>query len=156
MAARQKNAQIVYDAIEPTVRSLGLDLVDVALETENKARFLRVFIDKTGGVSIDDCALVSEKIDPIIDGELDIHSHDYLEVSSPGLDRPLKEDRDFARYLACWVEVSLYMARDGEKKFEGWLMPLEDDRIVIRAEDGTIHRFERKEAAKVKRAVRFD
>lgn len=156
MAARPRTAQIVYDAIEATISDLGLELVDVELVTENQSRFLRVYIDKSGGVSIDDCALVSEKIDPIIDVELDIHAHDYLEVSSPGLDRPLQEDRDFARYLDSWVEVSLYKARDGRKKFEGWLMPLEEGRIVIREEDGTIHRFERKEAAKVKRTVRFD
>ena len=156
MVARPKNAQIVYDAIEATVSALGLDLVDVEMVTENHKRFLRIYIDRVGGVSIDECALVSDQVDPIIDGELGIHTHDYLEVSSPGLDRPLKDDRDFARYQDCLVEVGLYQARDGRKKFEGRLMPLENQQIVIRADDGTIHRFERKEAAKVKRIVRFD
>lgn len=156
MAARSKTAQLVYEAVEPIVTGLGLDLVDVELVTENQARFLRIYVDRVGGVSIDECAKVSELVDPIIDGDLAIHTHDYLEVSSPGLDRPLREDRDFARYLECWVEVGLYKARDGRKKYEGWLMPLEGDQIVIRSEDGTIHRFDRKEAAKVKRAVRFD
>ena len=156
MAARLKTAQLIYDAIEATVNELGLELVDVELVTENQARFLRVYIDKVDGVNIDDCAHVSEKIDPIIDQELNIQAHDYLEVSSPGLDRPLKDDRDFARYVESWVEVALYQARDGKKKFEGWLMPLEEDRIVIRAQDGAIQKFERKEAAKVKRVVRFD
>lgn len=156
MAGRQKTEQLVYDAIEATVIELGLELVDVAFVTENQARFLRIYVDKIGGVSIDECAQVSEKIDTIIDMELNIHNHDYLEVSSPGLDRPLKENRDFARYIGCLVEVSLYQVRDKQKKFEGWLMPLEDDWIVIRADDGTIHKFERKEVAKVKRTVRFD
>ena len=156
MAVRSKTAQIVYEAVEPLVAGLGLDLVDVELVTENNARFLRVYIDRIGGVSIDECAKVSELIDPLIDGELNIRTHDYLEVSSPGLDRPLKDDRDFARYVDTWVEVGLYKARDGQKKFEGWLMPLEEDTVVIRVEDGTVHRFDRKETAKVKRAVRFD
>ncbi len=156
MAARSKTAQTVYDAIEPIVTGLGLDLVDVELVTENKARFLRVYVDRPGGVSIDECAKVSEQIDPVIDGELNIRTHDYLEVSSPGLDRPLKDDRDFARYEGSWVEVGLYKARDGQKKFEGWLGPLEDGQVVIQGDDGVVQRFDRKDTAKVKRAVRFD
>lgn len=156
MANRPKTAQLIYDAIEPVVRELGIELVDVEMTTENGARFLRVFVDRRGGITIDECARVSELIDPIIEKDLQITTHDYLEVSSPGLDRPLKDDRDFARYIECWAEVSLYKARDGQKKFLGWLLPLTDDRIAIRAEDGTVHTFERSETAKVKRAVRFD
>lgn len=155
MANRPKTAQLIYDAIEPIVRELGLDLVDVEMATENSARFLRVYVDRIGGVTIDECAKISERIDPVIEQDLQITTHDYLEVSSPGLDRPLKDERDFARYVGCWVEVSLYKARDGQKKFLGWLEPLDGDRIMIKAEDGAVHAFERSEAAKVKRAVRF-
>lgn len=156
MANRPKTAQLIYDAIEPVVRELGLELVDVEMTTENSARFLRIYIDRKGGVTIDECAKVSERIDTIIEQDLQITTHDYLEVSSPGLDRPLKDERDFARYVDCWVEVGLYKARDGQKKFLGWLLPLTDDHITIRTEDGAVLTFERSEAAKVKRAVRFD
>lgn len=156
MTNRPKTAQLIYDAIEPVVRELGLELVDVEMTTENSARFLRIYVDRRGGVTIDECAKVSERIDPIIEQDLQISTHDYLEVSSPGLDRPLKDERDFARYVDCWVEVSLYKTRDGRKKYLGWLQPLADDQITIKADDGTIHAFTRSETAKVKRAVRFD
>ncbi len=156
MAKRHQTAQLVYETLEPLVQELGLDLVDVELKTENSARFLRIYVDRRGGVTIDECARVSELVDPIIENDLKITTHDYLEVSSPGLNRALTEDRDFSRYLDSWVEVSLYKARDGQKKFLGWLQPLEGELIVIRAEDGTINKFPRSEAAKVKREVRFN
>lgn len=156
MAKRHPTAQLIYDTIEPLVQELGLELIDVELKTENSARFLRVYVDRRGGVTIDECAKVSELVDPIIENDLKITTHDYFEVSSPGLDRALTEDRDFSRYVDSWVEVSLYKARDGQKKFLGWLQPLEGDLIVIRADDDTAHKFQRSEAAKVKRAIRFN
>lgn len=156
MANRPKTAQLIYEAIEPIVQELGLELVDVELATENSARFLRVYIDRVGGVTIDECAQVSNRIDPVIEQEMKITSFDYLEVSSPGLDRPLIDDRDYVRYAGNWVEVSLYKARGGQKKFLGELMPLAEGRIVIRGEGGAIHTFERSEVAKAKRAVRFE
>lgn len=155
MAERSKNAQRVFDAIEPLILPLGMDLIDVAFVREGKSMFLRVFIDKDGGVAIDDCTAVTRIIDPVIDQTLKIDSHDYLEVSSPGLDRPLKTDRDFNRYQDQWVELSLYQPWQGKKKWSGKLAPCRPDTVVIRLEDDSVLSFTREQVAKVSRMVRF-
>jgi len=155
MAERSKNAQRVFDAIEPLIMPLGLDLIDVAFVREGRSMFLRVFIDKDGGVTIDDCTDVTHLIDPVIDKILKIDSHDYLEVSSPGLDRPLKTDRDFERYQDQWVELSLYQPWQGQKKWSGRLAPCQSDTVVIRLEDDSVLSFTREQVAKVNRMIRF-
>lgn len=156
MAQRSRNAQAIHDAIADRIAGLGIDLVDVVYVREGPATILRIFIDKDGGVSLDDCTAVSHLVDPIIDNELDLHSHDFLEVSSPGLERPLKTDRELARYQGSWVEVSLYQAIESHKKFQGRLAPCSLQSIVIEQEDGTSRAFEREKVAKVKRIIRFD
>jgi ribosome maturation factor RimP len=156
MAERSKNAQLVYDAIVEKVTAAGVDLIDVEYVREGPSTFLRIYIDKDGGVSLDDCTAVSHLVDPIIDDELKLTSHDYLEVSSPGLERPLKTDRDLVRYRGSRVEVSLYKALDGSKKFQGLLAPCTPEQIVLNQEDGSQLLFEREQVAKIKRIVRFD
>ena len=83
MAGRVNLAQKVMDATAAPIAGLGLELVDVELVREGQSVFLRLYIDKQGGVGLDDCTAVSQLVDPLIDQQLDIHVHDYLEVSSP-------------------------------------------------------------------------
>lgn len=156
MAERSKNAQLVYDAIVDRVAALGIDLVDVAYVREGPSTYLRIFIDKDGGVTLDDCTNVSHLVDPIIDEELKLDSHDYLEVQSPGLERPLRTERELARYQGSWVEVSLYQAQAGRKKWQGRLAPCTAGQISITLEDGSLQTIERDLVARVKRIVRFD
>lgn len=154
MAGRSPVAQKVFDAAAARIEAIGLELVDVEMVSENQSRILRLYIDKPGGVGLDDCERVSNMIDPIIDNELNLHSHDYLEVSSPGLERPLKTDRDYQRYQGEWVELTLYKAADGRKKFQGFLGPSTADGIVIAFEDGSSRLFPRDQVAKARRMIR--
>ena len=155
MAARPGTVQRIIDAAAQPVADLGLELVDVEMVREGKAVILRIFIDKAGGVSMDDCTQVTRLVDPLIDTQLNIHEHDFLEVSSPGLERPLKTERDFARYQGEWVELSRYKAVDGRKKLEGRLAPCTDETIGLELEDGTLLSIPRLEVARIKRMIRF-
>lgn len=156
MAERSRYAQTVYDAIAARVEALGIELVDVVYVKEGSAMFLRIFIDKDGGVSLDDCTEVNHLVDPIIDQELKLSSHDYLEVSSPGLERPLKSERELARYQGSAVEVSLYQAQDGQKKFTGKLGPCSPEQVTLQNFDGSTISFAREKVAKIKRIVVFE
>jgi ribosome maturation factor RimP len=157
MAERSPTAQKVMDAAAAMIAELGLELVDVELVREGQARILRLIIDKPGGVDHEDCSRVSRLVDPVIDGQLNLHGHDYLEVSSPGLERPLKNESDLIRHRGEWVEVALYQALEGRKKFEGRLGDCAGGIIRLEDENGQLLRqFTREEVAKVKRIVRFD
>ena len=135
MANRSKVAQLVYDAALPHVESLGLELVDVELVRDGQRHVLRIFIDRRGGVSLDECSQVSRIMDPIIDQDLKLNQHDFFEVSSPGLDRPLKTDQDLRRHLEEWVEISLYKALNGQKKFQGLLKGYNEETIEIETKE---------------------
>ena len=155
MTGRSPVAEKVFDAAFARIESLGLELVDVEMVHEGKNRILRLYIDKPGGVNLEDCSRVSQMMDPIIDHELKLSGHDFFEVSSPGLERPLKSDRDFVRYQGEWVELALYKAQDGQKKFQGTLAPCTAELIGICLEDQNIRQFPREQVAKVKRMIRF-
>lgn len=156
MAERSKHAQAVYDALVERVEALGVDLVDVVFAKEGHATFLRILIDKDGGVTLDDCTAVNHLVDPIIDHELKLSSHDYLEVQSPGLERPLKTDRELTRYQGSTVEVSLYEAQDGRKKFPGKLGPFDAETVSLQNPDGSTTVFQRDKIAKIKRTIVFE
>ncbi len=109
----------------------GFELVDVEFKREREARVLRVFIDKTGGVGVDDCAQVSKEVGMMLDVENPIPHRFTLEVSSPGLDRPLRKAEDFERFAGSFVRIRLRADRAGRKKFRGRLEGLDGDRVVI-------------------------
>ena len=153
MPNRSRVAQMVYDAALPEIEALGLELVDVEMVKSGQKRILRIYIDKRGGVSLDDCTQVSRIMDPVIDQQLEIKEHDFFEVSSPGLERPLKTDRDLARYQGEWVEVSLYRSVDGQKKYKGRLEPFTDEAIVILTDNNDTIHFPRDQVARVKRLL---
>lgn len=146
--------QVVSALAMPVVEGFNYELVDVEFIKEGANWYLRIYIDKPGGIGIDDCQAVSEKMSDILDREDPIEQSYYLEVSSPGLERPLKTERDFIKYKGELVEVKVFQPIDGKKVFEGHLIGLIDDRIVIE-QTGTNVAFEKDKVAIVKRAIKF-
>lgn len=125
------------ELVVPIVDELSFELVDVEFVKEGGDYYLRVYIDKEGGITVDDCEVVSRKLDVLLD-EKDFIAESYiLEVSSPGLTRPLKKERDFERSIGKRVEIKLYKAVDGTKELEGNLSSFSADRVVIEDEDRT-------------------
>jgi ribosome maturation factor RimP len=125
------------DGIERVLASEGKELVDVEFKLERGRWVLRVYIDTPGGVNLDDCADVSRDIGMMLDVE-NIIPHSYnLEVSSPGLDRPLKKLEDFQRFAGCLVRIKLRPERPGRKKFRGRITGIEGEEIVISDEAET-------------------
>ena len=127
---------------------MGFELVDVAVEKEPTGRYLRFYIDKPEGISLDDCEAYHKAVRSIADAV----DYDFMEVSSPGIDRPLKKDRDFERNLGSRIEVKLFRPMDGTKLLNGILAGLEDGEILLETPEG-IRRIPRKAAALVKPVV---
>ncbi len=149
-------AQAAQALVADTLTAMGLDLVDVEYVREGGTWFLRFYLDKRGGISLDDCAGASRAIDPMLDTGLDIPDSYCLEVSSPGLDRPLRKPSDFVRYMGEPVQVTLYRARDGAKRFEGDLAGYDEaGTVTIRLDSGETMSFLKDETARVRRAIRF-
>lgn len=144
--------QKVSDIARPIVEGLGIELIDAEYVKEGSKWILRLYIDKKGGVGLDDCEAVSRAVEPALDAADPIREPYVFEVSSPGLERPLKTDRDFERYEGEAVEVGLYAPRDGVKQFTGTLKGKQDGVITILYEEEELH-FTEKEVAVVKRTI---
>lgn len=121
----------VRGIIEPVINSLGIELEDLEVNKMKGKALLRVFIEKEGGITIDDCESVSREIAAILDVEDPVPYSYVLEVSSPGLDRPLKEPRHFIRYAGKTVRVVTHKPVDKETFFVGKLLNADDKEIVI-------------------------
>ena len=147
-------AEEVLQLATPITESRGLELVDVEYNKEGENWILRVFIDKEGGVSIKDCQEVSRDLESQLDTVEPIEKSYLLEVSSPGLDRPLKDKEDFERFAGQLIDVSTYAPVQGAKEFTGKLLGLEDDEIKIEVE-GEKLAIPRSKVAKTKLAVEF-
>ncbi|MBO4693025.1 MAG: ribosome maturation factor RimP [Clostridia bacterium] len=132
-----KVADVVYNLIEPTVSSLGMKLWDVLFVKEGASYYLRVYIDKEGGVGIDDCVQVSRKIDPLIDKADPIDKQYYLEVCSPGINRELRRDWHFIAADGKEVSVKLFSAISGKKEFCGTLKA-DSDNMLLLTDEGEI------------------
>ncbi len=127
MAAEYGVAGQVKNLIAPIIADAQLELVDVEYTREGEVHYLRIFIDKPGGVTINDCQTISRECDVILDVEEIIHTQYILEVSSPGLDRPLKKHEDYERFCNRLVKIRTYRAVDGQKNFLGRLTGLTTD-----------------------------
>nr|WP_041808245.1 ribosome maturation factor RimP [Evansella cellulosilytica] len=112
--------------VEPILQQMSLELVDIEYKKEGKNWFLRVYIDRDGGVDLDDCTAVSEQLSEALDKHDPIDQMYYLEVSSPGAERPLKTEQDIVRAVGKYINVTTYAPIDGEKVFEGKLMHFND------------------------------
>ncbi|RNA69554.1 ribosome maturation factor RimP [Alteribacter keqinensis] len=116
---------------QPIVEQMGLELVEAEFVKEGKNYFLRVYIDSDKGVDLDDCSAVSEKLSEALDKEDPIEEAYYLEVSSPGAERPLKKAEDVKKAIGKNVNVTTYAPIDGEKVFEGKLLDFDGERLTI-------------------------
>jgi ribosome maturation factor RimP len=121
----------LYGLIDKTVTQLGYELVD--LEVSNRGKLLRLFIDKPEGITIDDCVLVSNQLGNVLAVENDI-DYDRLEVSSPGLDRILKKESDFLRFVDSKASIKVRMPIEGRKNFVGVLKGFADGNVSIEVE----------------------
>lgn len=128
---------------------MGLELVDVCLDRESAGKYLRIYLDKPEGLTLDDCESYHRAIQP----QLEAYDYDFLEVSSPGVDRPLKTPRDYERHLGDEVEVKLFKAVDGAKLYTGVLAGLDEDGQILLDTPQGRRAFPRKAAATVRPVV---
>jgi ribosome maturation factor RimP len=137
MAEKQKVniVERVAEIAEKLAAELELELWDVQFLKEGASWFLRIFIDKSPAVSIEDCEKMSRSIDKILDKEDFIKQSYYLEVSSPGIERELKNEKHFLKYVGQKIKLHLFKALNGAKEIEGELLGFEDDVIKIKAMD---------------------
>ncbi len=138
----------------PIVEANGCTLWDVEYVREGAERFLRLYIDKEGGVSINDCEAIARAVDPVLDEADPIAESYHFEVCSAGLERALKRPSDFAQFMDAAVLVKLYRPRNGLKEIPGILRGYEDGRVTVEAGKETIT-FEKSEVALVRLRVEF-
>ena len=145
----------IEEIVQPIVDAKNFEIVDIEYVKEAGEYYLRVYLDKEGGISLSDCEVVSRELSEILDKKDPIKDNYFLEVSSPGLDRPLKKDKDFERYKGRDVEIKLYKPMNGSKQFEGELVGLTEDNNIKVIIDGEEVDFTRKEVALIRLAIRF-
>ena len=149
-----KITEQVAQFAQPIVEANGCTLWDVEYVREGSERFLRLYIDKAGGIDIEDCERVHRAVDPILDEKDPIAESYHFEVCSAGLERVLKRPSDFAQFMGAAVLVKLYRPRNGLKEIPGVLRGYEDGRITLEAGKETIT-FEKSEVALVRLRVEF-
>jgi ribosome maturation factor RimP len=154
LANKDRIEKLVETLLEPILEKNGVTLVDVEYVRELGHFYLRVYIDKEGGVTIKDCEHVSRALELVLDEKDPIQDPYILEVSSPGLDRPLKKDKDFERSIGKDVEMKLYKALDGHKEFLGMLVSYNKTEVVIKI-DGEEKVFNRSDIALLRLSVVF-
>ena len=151
---RMKVTDIVTEFAKPIVEAHGCTLWDVEYVREGSERFLRLYLDKEGGVDITDCEAISRAVDPILDEKDPIQESYHFEVCSAGLERALKRPSDFERFMGSPIMVKLYRPRNGLKEIPGILRGYEDGRVTVEAGKETIT-FEKSELALVRLRVEF-
>ncbi len=147
-----KITEQVWQFAQPLVEANGCKLWDVEYVREGGEWFLRLYIDKDGGVDINDCEAVSRAVDPVLDEKDPIPESYRFEVCSAGLERVLKRPSDFAQFMGAPVLVRLYRPRDGRKEFAGTLSGYDDGRVTV-TENGTPETFEKTAVALVRHRV---
>jgi len=150
-----KAEKITEELVNPILERENFELVDIEFKKEGPHRYLRIYIDKIGGITIDDCQKVSEELSEKLDEVDPIEENYFLEVSSPGLDRPLKKDSDFERFKGENVEVKLYEAINNQKTFEGELVGLHDNKIKLNIENMGLMEIPREKVAIARLAIKF-
>jgi ribosome maturation factor RimP len=155
VSKKEQYEQQTENLLEPIVTGFGFELVDVEYVKEAGTWYLRAYIDKPGGITVDDCEAVSRKFSDILDEKDYIEDTYIFEVSSPGLGRPLKKDKDFQRNLGEEVEVRTYRAIEKQKEFTGVLQAFDKDSVTIIYEDDTTQTFLRSEIALIRLALDF-
>ena len=155
VSKREEYEQKTEELLEPIVSALGFELVDVEYVKEGGTWYLRAYIDKPGGITVDDCEAVSRQFSDILDEKDYIPDSYVFEVSSPGLGRPLKKEKDFKRSLGEEVEIRTYRVIDRQKEFTGILKAYDENTVTIAYEDDTEQTFERADIALIRLALDF-
>ena len=155
MSKREQYEKQTEELLEPIVTGFGFELVDVEYVKEAGTWYLRAYIDKPGGITVDDCEAVSRKFSDVLDEKDYIEDTYIFEVSSPGLGRPLKKDKDFQRSLGEEVEIRTYRPIDRQKEFVGDLKAYDKESVTIVYEDDTEQTFQRQEIALIRLALDF-
>ena len=155
MSKREDFEQRTEELLIPILEKYEFELVDVEYVKEAGTWYLRAYIDKPGGIAINDCEVVSRELSDLLDQKDFIDDSYILEVSSPGLGRPLKKERDFARSIGAEVEIRTYRMVEGRKEFRGVLEEYDGESVTVSYEDGTKQNFDRKEIALIRLAFDF-
>lgn len=148
----EKNTE---EILLPIVEEYGFELVDVEYVKEGSTWYLRAYIDKPGGINIDDCEAVSRRLSDILDEKDYIDEAYILEVSSPGLGRPLKKEKDFKRSLGEEVEIRTYRMIEKQKEFTGILKDYDEKTVTIEVDGGMAKTFEKSDIALIRLAFDF-
>ena len=155
MAKREEYEKKTEELIAPILSENGFELVDVEYVKEAGNWYLRAYIDKEGGITLGDCELVSRRMNDLLD-EKDFIPDSYIfEVSSPGLGRQLKKDKDFARSIGKDVEIRLYKALNKSKEYTGILKAYDKESVLLQMEDGSDLSLLRADIALIRLALDF-
>lgn len=155
MSKKETYEQNTEELLLPIMKEYQFELVDVEYVKEGGTWYLRAYIDKPGGITVDDCETVSRKLSDLLDEKDFIDDTYILEVSSPGLGRPLKKDKDFARSIGEEVEIRTFRAIEHEKEFTGILLSYDKEKLVLELEDKEQMEFARDNIALVRLAFDF-
>lgn len=147
---KKSTVELVYDICAPVAERMKFEIWDIRFEKEGASWFLRVFIDKEGGITIDDCEAFSRAIDALIDEADPIEQSYYLEVSSPGLDRELVKPEHFARYIGSVVDIRTIRPVDGVRDFTGALTGFEGGQVTVALSSGETRVFKKSDTAFVR------
>lgn len=154
MSRKEEYEQKAEALLSPIVESNGFELVDVEYVKEAGNWYLRGYIDKPGGITVNDCETVSRAFSDKLDEDDFIEDSYIMEISSPGLDRPLKKEKDFARSIGKLVEIRTYRTIEKQKEFCGELTAYDNNSVTI-DEEGTPRTFDKKDIALVRLAIDF-
>lgn len=153
---KKNTAETVFALAEPYAKQLGLEIYDVEFVKEGANYFLRIYIDKeNGAVSSDDCENMSRLIDPVLDEADPIDCSYYLEVSSVGLDRPLKIEKDFRRFMGEKIDVRLFKSINGMREFVGTLTGYDNGTFTVILANGDELSLEQKQASLIRPHLDF-
>ena len=155
MSKRETYETRTEELITPILDRMNFELVDVEYVKEGGAWYLRAYIDKEGGITVNDCEAVAREMNEILDREDFVEDSYVFEVSSPGLGRPLKKEKDYIRSMGKEVEIRTYRAINREKEFYGILSAYDENTVTIKTEDGTEMTFEKSDIALIRLALDF-
>lgn len=155
MSKRESYEARTEELITPIIERMNFELVDVEYVKEGGTWYLRAYIDKEGGITVNDCEAVAREMNEILDREDFVEDSYVFEVSSPGLGRPLKKEKDYIRSMGKEVEIRTYRAINREKEFYGILSAYDETTVTIEPEDGEKMTFEKSDIALIRLAFDF-
>ena len=155
MSKRETYETRTEELITPILDRMNFELVDVEYVKEGGTWYLRAYIDKEGGITVNDCEAVAREMNEILDKEDFVEDSYVFEVSSPGLGRPLKKEKDYVRSMGKEVEIRTYRAINREKEFYGILSAYDENAVTIKTEDETEMTFEKSDIALIRLAFDF-